>query len=219
MAPQQRFCHPAPADVRHLEKRLARRGFQHIAGVDEAGRGPLAGPVVAAAVILPMAAELPGVRDSKQLTATQRDAAFGEISACAAAVSVACATPAEIDAANILQATFQAMLRAIHGLRVCPDFVLVDGPYRLPMAIAQRGVIRGDQRSLSIAAASIVAKVHRDRLMDEQHRLYPAYGFDQHKGYPTPGHLRALRQFGPCPIHRLSFRGVLQDAAGCGHRR
>jgi ribonuclease HII len=176
------------------------------------GRGPLAGPVVAAAVILPAAADLPGVRDSKQLTAPQRETLLEQIMACARDTSIGAADALEIDATNILEATFQAMIRAVQGLRVVPDFLLIDGPYRLPLAIAQRGIVNGDRLSVSIAAASIVAKVYRDRLMCEQHRHYPVYGFDRHKGYATAEHLAALRCHGPCPLHRLSFRGVVSPA-------
>jgi ribonuclease HII len=200
----------SPADDLQVFERLAyRQGFQRVAGIDEVGRGPLAGPVVAAAVILPSDAKLPTLRDSKQLSAAQREALRHEILGCAREVSIASADALEIDRLNILQATFEAMLRAIHGLRLIPDFLLIDGPYQLPIAIPQRGVVKGDQRSLSIAAASVIAKVHRDRLMEEQHGLYPAYGFQRNKGYGTAEHLQALRRHGPCPLHRLSFRGVL----------
>jgi ribonuclease HII len=197
----------APA-VDHLffEREAHRRGFQLVSGIDEVGRGPLAGPVVAAAVILPPKVELAGVKDSKRLTATQRELCCETILSCACAVGIGCVEPAEIDRVNILQATFKAMIQAIENLQnPPPDFLLIDGPYKLPLAIPQRGIPRGDQRSLSIAAASIVAKVHRDRLMGEYHALYPAYGFAQNKGYGTALHLEALRCHGPCPLHRLSF--------------
>lgn len=196
------------ADLLLFEKEAYRRGCQLVSGIDEVGRGPLAGPVVAAAVILPRHLELPGVRDSKLLSPAQREISCQEILSCATAVGIGCIEPAEIDRVNILQATFKAMILAVESLPSRPDFLLIDGPYQLPLAIPQKGIPRGDQRSLSIAAASIVAKVHRDRLMSQYHELYPAYGFAQNKGYGTAQHLEALRCHGPCPLHRLSFRGV-----------
>ena len=180
-----------------------------VSGIDEVGRGPLAGPVVAAAVILPHDVELPGVKDSKQLTVAQREACCEDILACAVSVGIGCVEPAEIDRVNILQATFKAMLQAVEKLTVQPDFLLIDGPYTLPFPIPQKGIPQGDQRSLTIAAASIVAKVHRDRLMCEYHALYPAYDFARNKGYGTARHLEALQCHGPCPLHRLSFRRVV----------
>lgn len=191
------------------DQRIQSRGFHCLAGIDEAGRGPLAGPVVAAAVVLPAGLDLPGVTDSKKLTPAQRTTCCHEIYSCARTVGVGCVDAAEIDRLNILQASFQAMIKAAANLEVSPDFLLIDGPYRLPLPMAQLGVPRGDAQSLSVAAASIVAKVHRDQLMMNYHRLYPAYGFDRHKGYPTRAHLEMLRRHGPCPIHRLSFRGVV----------
>ena len=201
-------------DMLSFERDLHRRGFQLVAGIDEAGRGPLAGPVVAAAVILPHDARLPGVVDSKQLDPQRREARVEDILSCAAAVGIAMVDAPEIDRINILQATFQAMVMAVGNLRISPDYLLIDGPYRLPLSIAQEGITRGDQRSLSIAAASIVAKVHRDRLMSEFHGQYPVYGFDRNKGYGTAQHLEALRRHGPCPLHRVSFRRVVADSDG-----
>jgi len=192
-----------------FEREAYRRGYGLISGIDEVGRGPLAGPVVAAAVILPRHVELPEVRDSKRLSAAQREACCTEILGCARAVGIGCIEAAEIDRVNILQATFKAMIEAVEQLSVRPDFLLIDGPYQLPLPIPQKGIPRGDQRSVSIAAASIVAKVHRDRLMGEYHALYPAYDFAQNKGYGTARHLAALRRHGPCPLHRLSFRRVI----------
>ena len=200
---------PSGTDPFFFEREAYRRGFQLVSGIDEVGRGPLAGPVVAAAVILPRQVELPGVKDSKCLTASQREACREEILACAVSVGIGCIEPAEIDRINILQATFKAMLQAVKELEAQPDFLLIDGPYKLPLSIPQKGLPRGDQRSLSIAAASIVAKVHRDRLMSEYHALYPAYDFARNKGYGTARHLEALRRHGPCPLHRLSFRRVI----------
>jgi ribonuclease HII len=209
MAHQQSFSAIAALDMRRFEKRVQHRGFHWVAGIDEVGRGPLAGPVVAAAVILPVEVDLPAVRDSKQLTAAQREALYQEITQCAQDYSIASVDAAEIDTVNILQATFQAMLNAVKELRRAPDFLLIDGPYRLSVDIPQQGIKKGDQVSLSIAAASIIAKVHRDRFMCSQHALYPVYGFQRNKGYGTREHLEALRQHGPCPLHRRSFRGVL----------
>jgi ribonuclease HII len=206
----QTFLFSAPAADHWLYERRARsRGYLCVAGIDEVGRGPLAGPVVAAAVILPPDTDLPSVRDSKQLSAAQREILEPIIHAHAVDIAIGSVAPEEIDAINILQATFQAMVRAVQGLHPTPDFLLIDGPYTLPVAIPQQGIKLGDQRSVSIAAASIVAKVYRDRFMAEQHHHYPAYGFDSNKGYGTRRHLEALRRHGPCPLHRRSFRGVL----------
>lgn len=196
-------------DMLLYEKEACHQGFQLVAGVDEAGRGPLAGPVVAAAVILPQAALLKGVDDSKKLTPGQREACFQEISSCASRVGIGSVDAPDIDRMNVLQATFHAMIQAIEKLEILPDFLLIDGPYRLPLGIPQKGIPQGDRKSLTIAAASIVAKVYRDRLMSDYHSLYPVYGFDQHKGYGTPHHLEAIRRHGPCPLHRMSFKGVL----------
>lgn len=193
-----------------LELQVHRRGFHRIAGIDEVGRGPLAGPVVAAAVVLPMGIDLPGVRDSKLLSAAQRTACFDRIVSSALDIGIGCVEVAEIDRINILQASFLAMAQAIERLSTPPDYLLIDGPYRLPLPISQQGIPQGDRHCLAIASASIVAKVHRDRLMDGYHELYPSYGFDQHKGYGTAKHREALRLHGPCPIHRTSFRGVLR---------
>ncbi|WP_448384567.1 ribonuclease HII [Desulfosoma sp.] len=208
---QRPLFETSPVDGLAFDNAIRRRGFRLVAGVDEVGRGPLAGPVVAAAVILAENTSLPGVTDSKKVTPRRREELAALIRARAVAVSVGCAEHDEIDRTDILRATFSAMLRAIQSLKVSPDFVLLDGPYTLPLAVPQRGVIQGDVRSLSIAAASIIAKVHRDRLMDDYHSLYPAYGFHRHKGYPTAEHREALRRFGPCPIHRRSFQGVLSS--------
>uniref|UniRef100_A0A831ZQU9 Ribonuclease HII n=1 Tax=Desulfacinum infernum TaxID=35837 RepID=A0A831ZQU9_9BACT len=211
MLVQRPLFETPPVDGLAFDNAIRRRGFRLVAGVDEVGRGPLAGPVVAAAVILAENTSLPGVTDSKKVTPRRREELAAVIRDHAVAVSVGCAEPDEIDRTDILRATFSAMLRAIQSLKVPPDFVLLDGPYTLPLAVPQRGVIQGDVRSLSIAAASIIAKVHRDRLMDDYHSLYPAYGFHRHKGYPTAEHREALRRFGPCPIHRRSFQGVLSS--------
>lgn len=190
---------------------LRQCGIEHIAGVDEAGRGPLAGPVVAAAVILPPNCRLPGLKDSKQLTSRQRQALATAIQEQALAWNVALATVSEIDQLNILQASLLAMRRAVQGLSIAPQHVLVDGRFTLPgLDLPQTAVVRGDAMSPAIAAASVLAKVYRDDLMQALHQLYPQYGFDRHKGYPTAAHRAALKQHGPSPVHRRTFRGVCQ---------
>ena len=190
------------------ERELRAEGFCWIAGVDEAGRGPLAGPVTVAAVVLPPDVdELPGVFDSKQLSATEREELFAELHAVKnILISVASASVEEIDRLNILRATHLAMRRAVDGLKKA-DFVLVDG---LPVQfmLPSRNIIKGDARCASIAAASIIAKVTRDRMMDEADKKYPQYGFAAHKGYGTAEHLAALHKYGATPIHRKSFRPV-----------
>jgi ribonuclease HII len=179
-----------------------------VAGVDEAGRGPLAGPVVAAAVILAPGRMIPGLDDSKRLAPGERERLFEMIKEEATAVGVGMADPATIDRINILEATRAAMREAIEGLGVEPELVLTDF-VRLPaLACVQRNLVRGDRRSATVAAASIVAKVTRDRLMETADREYPAYGFARNKGYPTPGHRSALLAHGPCPFHRRSFRST-----------
>lgn len=184
-----------------------------IAGVDEVGRGPLAGPVVAAAVILDDLHPVKGLRDSKALTALARERLATEIRAKALCVSVAEASVEEIDRLNILQATLLAMQRAVERLRLPPTIVLVDGN-RLPLLrYPAQAIVKGDATVASIAAASIVAKVHRDALLCELHDVHPAYGFAGHKGYPTPEHLAALRAHGPCVAHRRSFAPVRDCAA------
>ena len=179
-----------------------------IAGVDEAGRGPLAGPVVAAAVILDELKPIRGLKDSKVLTALKRERLFDEIHAKALCLSIAQASVEEIDRLNILQATLLAMKRAIEGLRLRPSKVLIDGNQLPRLRIQAEAVIGGDAKIKSISAASILAKVHRDRLCLELHREHPQYGFDGHKGYCTPEHLEALRTHGACPHHRRSFAPV-----------
>jgi ribonuclease HII len=182
-----------------------------MAGVDEAGRGPLAGPVVAAAVILDPRAPIRGLADSKALSPARRDRLFDEIRAKALALAIAEASVEEIDRLNILQATLLAMRRAVEGLRLVPGLVLVDGN-RLPLLpMPARAIVKGDATVPSISAASILAKVHRDRLCAELHASWPQYGFDGHKGYPTAAHLQALHLHGACPAHRRSF-GPVREA-------
>jgi ribonuclease HII len=179
-----------------------------VAGVDEAGRGPLAGPVVAAAVILDDRHTIHGLADSKKLSAKRREALFDEIRAKALCCSIAQASVEEIDTINILQATLLAMRRAVLGLRLPPKLVLVDGN-RLPvLEIRSEAIVKGDEKVPCISAASILAKVTRDRWCNQSHAEFPQYGFDQHKGYGTAAHLAALRQHGACPQHRKTFRPV-----------
>jgi len=179
-----------------------------LAGVDEAGRGPLAGPVVAAAVILDELNPIAGLADSKKLTARQREALFDEIRAKALCCSIALASVEEIDELNILHATMLAMRRAVEGLRLKPSLVQVDGNRVPPLQVPAQAIVKGDAKVKAISAASILAKVHRDRLCDELHLAHPQYGFDGHKGYPTADHLAALREHGATPHHRRSFGPV-----------
>ncbi|MBN9371599.1 ribonuclease HII [Hydrogenophaga sp. YM1] len=183
------------------------------AGVDEAGRGPLAGPVVAAAVILDELQPIAGLADSKQLSAARRERLYDEIRAKALCCSVALASVEEIDTLNILQATLLAMQRAVAGLRLKPVKVLVDGNRLPPLDVLAEAIVQGDAKVPAISAASILAKVTRDRLLDELHLRHPQYGFNQHKGYGTAQHLDALRQHGPLPEHRRSFAPVAQAHA------
>ena len=192
-------------DLWEIERELHKEGVGLICGVDEAGRGPLAGPVCAAAVILPPEAELPGLNDSKKLSEKKREQLFPEIQRLALAWSVAFASVEEIEERNILGATMLAMNRAIAGLSLRPELALIDGNRNKEIEVPSRCVVHGDARCASIAAASILAKVSRDRLMVELSRAYPQYGFEQHKGYGTKAHYAALREFGPCPAHRPSF--------------
>jgi ribonuclease HII len=185
-----------------------------VAGVDEAGRGPLAGPVVAAAVILDPAAPIEGLADSKVLTAARRDVLAVAIRSHALAWCVALADVAEIDALNILGATMLAMRRAVDGLATAPDEALIDGNRCPPLACRARAIVKGDRDVESISAASILAKTARDAMLVELDARYPAYGFARHKGYPTPDHLAALARFGPCPAHRRSFAPVAQAGFG-----
>lgn len=211
------FPLPPEGDRLWLERELLGRGATLICGVDEAGRGPLAGPVVAAAVILPLSlplAQVPpewrGLDDSKRLTPAQRERQEAIIRRSALAVGVAEVSAAQIDDGDILSASLLAMRQAVESLATPPDYVLVDGNFRIPhLRVPQRAVVRGDSLSASVAAASIVAKVHRDRLMAGYHEIFPQYGFRSNKGYATRDHLAAIGRHGCCPVHRRSFRGVL----------
>ena len=191
---------------RTMENAIRRMGFLYVAGVDEVGRGCLAGPVVAAAVVLNPDRYVPRISDSKTVTALERDKLYDQITRNAVTWGVASASCGEIDTINIHQASLRAMQRAVQLLAPSPDFVLVDA-FRIPgLLVAQRAVIHGDSRCTAIAAASIVAKVTRDRMMLELHAEDPRYGFDRHKGYATREHLQAVAQFGYSPVHRQSFR-------------
>ena len=194
------------SELWNFEHAAMEEGFSLICGVDEAGRGPLAGPVCAAAVILPPDLELEGLNDSKKLSEKRREALYPLICEQALAYGIAFASEQEIDELNILQATFLAMRRAVEQLGQKPDLALVDGNREPDFGgVPVRTIIKGDSRSANIAAASILAKVTRDRFMLEQDAVYPQYGFAVHKGYGTQKHYAALREFGPCPIHRRSF--------------
>jgi ribonuclease HII len=200
---------PAWRRLARWDARHAPEGDPTVAGVDEAGRGPLAGPVVAAAVVLRPRAELPGLDDSKRLTAEQRREVHARVLTQARAFAWSVVGQRAIDRLNIRVATLLAMRRAVDRLGLVPRLVLVDGVDRIPgLACEQRAVVDGDARSLSIAAASVIAKVVRDRIMECLDGVYPDYGFARHKGYATPEHLEALARLGPCPLHRYSFAPV-----------
>ena len=188
-----------------IEESCRAQGFGLICGVDEAGRGPLAGPVCAAAVILPYGLEIPGLTDSKKLSDKKRRELFPVISREALAYGIGLASREEIDEINILQATFLAMERALAALSVRPELALIDGNREKDFGLPVKTVVKGDSLSMNIAAASILAKVTRDDLMLELAKEYPQYGFDIHKGYGTRAHYDALREYGPCPIHRTTF--------------
>lgn len=192
-----------------FEEALYVSGHQSICGIDEAGRGPLAGPVVAAAVILPENCVMEGLRDSKKLSARRREFFFEEINKKARAVGVGIVDNETIDQINILQATFLAMRQALESLPIEPDALLVDALTLPGIDIPQQGIVHGDDRSISIAAASVIAKVTRDRLMCAYHERFPAYQFHRHKGYGTREHLQNIKVNGPCSLHRKTFRGVI----------
>lgn len=191
-------------EMRQYEKKYAGR-YTAICGIDEAGRGPLAGPVVAGACILPVDAEILYLNDSKKLSGKKRELLFDEIQQKAIAYGVGIVSPERIDEINILQATYEAMRQAIQQMGMTPDLLLVDAVTIPGVPMKQVGIIKGDGKSVSIAAASILAKVTRDRMMVQYEEVYPEYGFAGHKGYGSAGHIAALKKYGPCPIHRKSF--------------
>jgi len=196
-------------DLNRLESSLNERGYRLIAGVDEVGRGPLAGPVVAAAVILPPGDKIEGIADSKKLSENRREELFDEIAASGAFCSVGIIDNSTIDKINILQASLMAMRKAVSSLPEKPDFLIVDGMYTIPnIDIPQLAICGGDAICRAISAASIMAKVTRDRIMHKYEKIYPDFAFSCHKGYPTRKHINELKQFGPTGIHRKSFRPV-----------
>mgnify|MGYP001141845532 CR=1 FL=1 len=192
-------------DLLKYEKELYKQGIKFICGVDEVGRGPLVGPVVAAAVILPINYHLDGLNDSKKLSEKKRDELFDVIKEEALSYGIGIVSPERIDEINILQATYEAMREAVNKLSVKPDILLNDAVTIPGIDVKQIPIIKGDAKSLSIASASILAKVTRDRLMTEYDSLYPEYGFARHKGYGTKVHIEAIKEYGPCPIHRRTF--------------
>ncbi len=193
----------------NIEETMSQKGYQAICGVDEVGRGPLAGPVVAAALIMPMDLEIEGLDDSKKLTHLQRVRIFEEIVDLGLICSIGAIDNEDIDKINIHKASLMAMRKAVTGLKQAPDFILVDGKFTIPnINYPQLAIVSGDSRCKAIAAASIVAKVTRDRMMDKMQALYPAFSFAKHKGYPTQAHLEELEASGPCEIHRKSFKPV-----------
>lgn len=187
------------------ENNAINNGYSAVCGVDEAGRGPLAGPVCAAAVILPENTIIEGVNDSKKLSEKKREQLYEVIKNTALSYSVSYATVEEIEELNILNATVLAMRRAVEGLKIIPDYVMIDGNRAPKLETACETIVKGDAKSMSIACASILAKVTRDRLLYEYAKEYPQYGFDKHKGYGTKLHIEMLRKYGPCPYHRKSF--------------
>jgi len=195
-----------------FEKKAGKKGFSAIAGIDEAGRGPLAGPVVSAAVVLPASFPVSGIDDSKKLTPKKRDILYEKIYEYAAAIGIGIVDAVEIDRINILQASLLCMAISVENLVPMPDYLLIDGPYRISVRLPQETIPHGDGLSISIASASIVAKVTRDRLMERYDEDYPQFGFSRHKGYPTRAHKEAIRKFGCCPIHRRTFKGVKEYA-------
>lgn len=196
------------------EKEMLALGAEYIAGVDEVGRGPFAGPVVCAAVIMPLDTEslIDGVDDSKKIKEERREQLAALIRERAVAYRICEESPETIDEINILEATKRCMKRAVEGLSVQPDVVFVDGNFRINIELPQQNIVRGDALSYSIGAASILAKVYRDSLMREYDKQYPQYGFARHKGYGTAVHIRALKEYGPCPIHRKTFiKKILEE--------
>ena len=195
-------------NLMEYETKAANQGFRNISGVDEAGRGPLAGPVVAAAVIFSPNIDIVDLDDSKKLSPKKREELFPEIQERATAYGVAVIGHKIIDEINILQAARLAMKQAVDQLNPIPDLLLIDGNQKIESSIDQWVIVKGDSKSLSIAAASVLAKVTRDRIMDDYHKLYPQYAFNRHKGYGTKLHRTLIQEYGPCPIHRSKFKGV-----------
>ena len=202
---------PVPGDTLSLEKQLLGKGYQAVAGLDEAGRGPLAGPVVAGAVILPSGCDHTRFKDSKKLAPRRRQLLFTYLRDCGATIGIGIVSARRIEEINILQASLLAMKRAVQQqvqAGLAPDYLLVDGKFSVPIDIPQQTIVKGESASASIAAASIVAKVTRDEIMAGYHERFPAYNFIQNQGYPTGEHRRAIAEHGPCEIHRRTFKGV-----------
>jgi len=192
-------------DKLKYERELLSRGYKYICGVDEVGRGPLAGPVVCAAVIMPFDDIIEGVDDSKKLSAKKREELASLIEKKAVALNICLVEPEKIDEINILEATKLCMKNAVEGLKIKPDFVITDGNMKLDIDMEQASIVKGDALSYTIGSASIVAKVYRDKLMDVYAEIYPQYGFEKHKGYGTSAHIDAIKTNGLCPVHRRSF--------------
>ncbi len=207
MGPEKLWPDPEP-DNSFLERCLREKGYQRVGGLDEAGRGPLAGPVVAACVILKETGDQSRFVDSKKISATMRSRLYQELQSIGAIIGVGMVSETEIDRCNILQASLLAMKKAVLSMSLEPDFLLVDGNQRVPITIPQQTLVQGESKSASIGAASIVAKVFRDALMDRYHHQYPEYNFQQNRGYATLEHRRAIAKHGPCAIHRQSFKCV-----------
>ncbi len=207
MGPEKLWPAPEP-DNSFLERCLREKGYQRVGGLDEAGRGPLAGPVVAACVILKETGDQSRFVDSKKISATMRSRLYRELQSTGAIIGVGMVSETEIDRCNILQASLLAMKKAVLSMSLEPDFLLVDGNQRVPITIPQQTLVQGESKSASIGAASIVAKVFRDALMDRYHHQYPEYNFQQNRGYATLEHRRAIAKHGPCAIHRQSFKCV-----------
>jgi ribonuclease HII len=203
----RRWCAPV-LDLDHYERRLRAQGFVRIAGADEAGRGALAGPLVAAAVILPEGFDIEGLADSKLLTPLQRDHWYERITAGAVAFAACRTLPSRIDSRGLHVSNLWLLRRALRRLDVRPDFALADGFALRGLAVPSLSIKKGDAVTASVAAASVIAKVTRDRIMDRYHRRFPQYGFDRHRGYGTASHRAAIAEFGPSPIHRMSFKGM-----------
>lgn len=195
-------------DLWLFESKAIEKGFSYIAGIDEAGRGPLAGPVVSAAVLLPTSFHDPDITDSKKLTPKKRSYLYEKLYDQAVSIGIGIVDNTEIDRINILNASLLSMSISVKNLSPQPDYLLIDGAFRISTDLPQEPVIRGDALSISIAAASIIAKVSRDRLMERYDQDYPQFGFSRHKGYPTKAHKEAISKFGCCPIHRRTFKGV-----------
>lgn len=200
-----------------LDELMRRGGLGPLAGVDEAGRGPLAGPVVAAAVVLPAGARLEGLKDSKLLSPKRREELFHQIQDAALCFGLGVVEAEEIDTLRILAATRKAMERAVAALDLQPRAIIIDGPIRIAHPALQFPLIKGDRKSHSVSAASVLAKVTRDRIMEHYHDLYPHYGFHRHKGYCTKEHITAINRYGPCPIHRKTFRKTCLGHGGSTH--